>query len=481
MSFLLDMQSVFLKDYETGLYGGISASDTPQYLDLLGFDGYSIAELIAEAQSTHFLHTSTVIYDEIITLRNLQFSRVTDKSLRLSEFATGTMFMLFPKNATGIDPTQVFNALLILLNGVTKLVHVGKCECDIAQCILGIPGAWKSIVTSELIDAGNGIMQTLAPCFNASKLMDFKADFAPFFTGTAQVQYIKNLQNIQFTENYKDKYVSYKKCTNTTQIVLRGDTCPFELLSNDNLEIQIATRLTVLGRNALPTSLDCTSEECGGVDCIRVKIPNARFRITMDTDAKQQTVNECTPSAPPATCPSGSEPFVLQIQNLKFRMEFVLDQAPDITNLPFINEEFREELQDLIIQTCTGTMRKTMNDIISQKLAPFIQQFFDAFGEAFNAASLCNPVCIDTAIRAPIDCSGEPPSLGEECDLCDQCCICLTSGDCSDICRQNCPCIVKFCEDTRTILTPLWKILFRLVLILSILFSIVSLFIIRGI
>jgi hypothetical protein len=78
------------------------------------------------------------------------------------------------------------------------------------------------------------------------------------------------------------------------------------------------------------------------------------------------------------------------------------------------------------------------------------------------------PICVSFPAYLPVVCkAGQVPVIPTVCDPCDYCCICITSGSCSEECNAKCPCITQFCNTVkRTETFPWWQLFILVVLII---------------
>lgn len=563
---VLDLESVFEWDSASSAMN----LRTMNSENLLG--GLSLASTVQETlDAAPTVFGTSNVYVGAFSISVEGVNHVMDTSVLLQSFDTSWL-VVYTKQSTGLTPQQLFALLIPILNGIdTSTMY--SCPCE-NQC-KEFPGIWSQLTRGSIagidvkFDFKNGVgLQTLAPSADTSKLIDFSGGLQPFVQGSAQVNFINNLDRMFFTNFDGNNYVRYKSCDTTIETSLRGSTCSFPEGDARLLQVHLACQLSVLGTDVF-FGLDRTCATPGNT-CIKVILPNARFRVKMVTNSKIQEENTCfaplvyrgcsnafsnptkcyssllpalacnnelspnlkdcgipkpcpsnstypdacyndafgdvpglfgSPSTcwndptnlfashrsyecrNPVDCPVGENAFILQFQNVQLRLEFVMDSAPVIEGIPvsIINQDIIDEISTLAIQVANGAFRKVMNDTINAKLGPFLQDFFATLS-LLNEFFECSPICLSNVESNFIDCStSTPPTLPSTCDLCDQCCLCITSGDCSELCRQNCPCIRTFCANTTQVLKPVWRTLTYGAIGISLVISILAMFIILGI
>jgi hypothetical protein len=237
----------------------------------------------------------------------------------------------------------------------------------------------------------------------------------------------------------------------------------------------VSVQATALGQNLFPDPKFCDSlqDTVKNQDC---PIAQSCVQVFLPATIMEMTLEIALVPGDPITCATGSS-RKLDWSKTSLNLNFNFTDKPDFWYPGLIiNDDFRVQIESAMLQLTNGVMRNTIDKIIADKLSPFVNQFVKEL-ESFTNFSFC----VDFPTPSRIKCTSEPPILPEQCDLCDDCCLCLTRGDCGDLCRQECPCVVPFCQALNRTIDPIWWLI---VAILAVLLTILTFFIassIRGI
>ena len=377
---------------------------------------------------------------------------------------------------------DISNWITFLLNGFGS---VFGCPCNNidASGITTLPGNcitdgfWQGFwnkITREFETEIGGVSTFIGPCMNPGNVIQIQAGVAPFFSVTAQVVRIRNLDRLKFLKVKSD----VKACTKSLVLTLIGQTCGGD--DNDNgvptkFGIDVSMQATALGQNLfIGNEYFCDNvqpavqnEDCAAnVGCIEVFLPATLVQLVMEIELIDGE-SEC-----------GMEKSVrINWKNSKLSMNFSFSDRPDfwVPGL-IINDDFRDQIESAMLQLANSSMRNVISNLLSEKVKPFFDNFIQGLGALTDW-----PFCVTFPTPTKMTCDSTVPTLPATCDLCDPCCLCLTRGDCGDLCRQDCPCILPFCTAVNRTLNPIWWFLFWVVFIIIIIATLVFIGIARGI
>lgn len=375
-------------------------------------------------------------------------------------------------------PDSISDKIVSALNGPFSTVF--GCPCTnvgpAGACTTNpvLRGLWAGITRDFSVNVG-GVTGFLGPCFNPGKSMQVSAGIAPFFSVTAQVVRVRNFDRVKFLKVSS----GFKECTQTMIITIIGQTC-----GSDNSDHGILTKFGVdvsMQASALGQNLFTEPKFCDNVDpavqnldcpvnggCVQVFLPATYIEMTIEINLNPGDA---------ITCATGSSKK-LDWNNVKIAMNFNFTDRPEFY-VPgiIINEDLRVQLESAMLQLTNGVMRNVISDIISDKLSPFINEFLSQLTTLTNFS-----FCVDFPPQSRIKCNSKiPPVLPAACDLCDECCLCLTRGDCGALCRQNCPCVVPFCKSLDRTIEPIWFTVFIIFVIIFIILAFIAMRIVIGI
>jgi hypothetical protein len=366
---------------------------------------------------------------------------------------------------SALTPDQISDYLVFFLNGWASAIT--RCPCyndsidDPLQCVGTQSGIWGTIMRSYEADLGGGVNSYLAPCLNPGNTMQISTGVSPFFNVTAQVIRIRNLDRIQFTRVSS----ALKSCTKTMVITLIGITCPGD--GDDYgvktpFGIDVSMQASVLGENLFandPKLCDNVApsekdQDCpNSPGCVEVFLPASYLQMSIELNLQDGFDYSCAP-------PKLNKRLKLDTANIQ--MNFNFTNTPDI-QLAGINEDFLLQIETAMLQLSNTSMKSVINNLLVQKITPFLDQFLQSI-RFLEIVSFC----AEFPVPVIMECGIGPPDLPEKCDLCDDCCLCVTQGDCGEKCRQNCPCVLPFCAGTqRTINSLWWYIFFVICMVLS--------------
>ena len=373
-------------------------------------------------------------------------------------------------------PNTIGDLIVTSLNGFASLLT--GCPCnnvgDIGDCTTTLRRGLWALITREIPVSLGGANSFLAPCFNPGSSVQVSSGAAPFFSVTAQVMRIRNFDRVKFLKVSS----GFKECTQTMVINIIGQTCGFGNTDNTvdtRFGIDVSVQATALGQNLFPDPKFCDAlqatvknQDCPvAQSCVQVFLPATIIEMTLEV---------ALVPGDPITCATGSS-LKLDWSKTSLNLNFNFTDKPDFWYPGLIiNEDFRVQLESAMLQLTNGVMRNTIDKIIADKLSPFVNQFVKELSSFTNFS-----FCVEFPTPSRVKCTSEPPILPEQCDLCDDCCLCLTRGDCGELCRQECPCVVPFCVALNRTIDPIWWLI---VAIIGVLLTILTFFIassIRGI
>jgi len=253
-------------------------------------------------------------------------------------------------------------------------------------------------------------------------------------------------------------------------ITINGVTCGKDDKDHDTntkFGIDVSMQASVMGSNLFPENNEkyCNNlvpsqfnTECpANLGCVQVFIPATFVEMSMEIPF-QAGFNSCV-------LPGISQRLKLDGTSLK--MNFNFTNTPEF-KIPSLNADFLLQIEAAMLQLTNTGMKSILNNIISEKLTTFVTDFLKplAIIEIFST-------CVTYPVVNKMICNTNTPILPIHCDLCDECCLCLTQGDCGDVCRENCPCVVPFCKSMNRTLNPLWWTLFIIVSLLLVMTSFV--------
>jgi hypothetical protein len=236
--------------------------------------------------------------------------------------------------------------------------------------------------------------------------------------------------------------------------------------------------------------------------CFSVKFPDTQLYLSLEVPVTRNTAYpekvSCLQSATteypigwpfciPFGCTTTSQQYFTSetlydynFADLKLGVDFSFKGAPTISGIPNeLGPEFVSQLETLAMQVMNTQFRQIIDNVLSDKLENLLAPTVD-FLNTLTAASISS--CFTFKDVETISCKTEeiPVIPPRGCDACDQCCICLTAGDCSQKCQSNCPCVRQFCTEVSRGIAPLWVILFVLGILIVLVATAVAMFGIRG-
>lgn len=371
----------------------------------------------------------------------------------------GAILLIFASSILQ-DPNTIGNLIVNTLNGLTSFIT--GCPCtdllNSGNCTTnGNRGLW-ALITREFPISEGGANSFLAPCFNPGSSIQVSAGALPFFGVTAQVMRIRNFDRVKFLK----VSTGFKECTKTMVINIIGQTCGFITGFDTRFGIDVSVQATALGQNLFPDPKFCDAlpETVKNQDCA---IAQSCVQVFLPATIIEMSLEVALLPGDPITCATGSS-RKLDWSNTSLNLNFNFTDKPDFYYPGLIiNDDFRVQLESAMLQLTNGVMRETISKIIADKLSPFVNEFLQRLNTLTNFS-----FCVDFPTPSRIKCSSEQPILPAECDLCDECCLCLTRGDCGDLCRQECPCVVPFCKSLKRTIDPIWWFIFIIITILMV-------------
>lgn len=251
-------------------------------------------------------------------------------------------------------------------------------------------------------------------------------------------------------------------------ITLNGVTCgrfDSDHGVNTKFGVDVSMQASVMGSNLFPANNEkyCNNlapseqnTDCPvNVGCVQVFIPATFIQMSMEIPF-QDGLSFCS-------LPQISQR--LKLENTKLKINFDFTNTPEFI-IPSLNATFLLQIEAAMLQLTNTGMKSILNGIISDKLTTFVSDFLKplSFIELFS-------VCVTYPAVNKMICNDTVPVLPTKCDLCDDCCLCLTLGDCGDKCRATCPCVVPFCKSLNRTLDPIWWTIFTIISILLVFIS----------
>lgn len=394
--------------------------------------------------------------------------------------------------------------LVNVLNGPSRDPGGGfsswTCPCqnaDIqnAYCALG---AWNFIARQIDLTLSNKLTTPMSPCMDPANTMFVSEGIGNIFNITAQIKRIRNLDRVFF----RSVEATPKPCNGTVLFQLAAltcgelerDECPFYDSTtvtscttgiNTRFGLDFSIQATVLGTNlvsstrlcdnlsAVQKNTDCPLE---GGQCMEVFLPLMLVNATLEVPVEpvpstlpilSATSNAvCQLNSPGASLTS----YLCHFERASFSMGLAMSEKPVIlypTETVIIPPDYRSFIETAVMDAANTVLRNNLGSQLTNAFSPFFQR-------AFAIAPLMDfvPVCLNMSQTTPfMDCPPNtivvPPTT---CDPCDECCLCMTGGDCGEKCRQRCACVNTFCAAVDRIEYPIW---WKLVVVIFVLLAVV--------
>ena len=399
--------------------------------------------------------------------------------------------------------------LCLLLNGSPLAAGV-TCPCNIPVPSFDVhkncgidntsqAGLWGNILRTLMLDVG-GVSTPMAPCMDPGNSIIFSVGAKPFFEATVQVRRVRNLDKVTF------KSVSYigKPCSKTVVFNIVGTTCGITdawgipgsaPASSSVLTLDFSAQVNVLNQNVV--SLECTSLppvslgtvcETNALNCLVVRMPSCKIFLTLEvpvseeiTDCGTTYASEILNNFACAACKLlGNHPYRrLDFSKLTLGLDFQLQDEPDILGADILSLLTPDQfglLKTAILQASNTQLRTLISKLVVEKLEPIMRDFLASIDISSGA-----PLCIEFSKQPTMDCSVMPVIPIGGCNPCDLCCQCVSGGDCTPKCTQQCPCIVPFCAASNRIVPTIWSFLLKVYIAIVILCMILGTFFIRGV
>jgi hypothetical protein len=258
------------------------------------------------------------------------------------------------------------------------------------------------------------------------------------------------------------------------------------------MKMDLSVQAQVLGRNVFGTDRFCDNlpavdqyESCGNnsVYCLDVALPSALVNLQLEVP-----VTYLKDGGKDLFCSianggiNNAKAFRTKFTDATMKLDFALLDKPEITfpQPSIISDQFKFIIETTIMQAANTSLRQIIDQQLTDQMAPFLKDalaiagFMDTIDMCFlnsDLQPLPNMTCN----------AGVTPTPPEQCNPCDACCLCLTSGDCGEKCLQNCPCVSPFCTKVDRVFDPLWWLLFTIIVIIFVIILVVGSGFIRGI